>query len=260
VLGCPAGGSCHRSGPSPFAPLRGHPLTDRRHPPASRSCRRRSVLSAPVLLPVICPACGSRGAAPCARCVASMRRALPQPKPVGAASCVALLDYDGPARELVARFKYRNARAGLGWLAEGMAALVDPRSVDVVTWAPTTRARRRKRGFDQARLLAKAVARRLGVPCVSLLRRKPGAPQTGRDLASRRTGGSFQTRCSVRGRVLLIDDVVTTGATVRSATRALHNAGANEVHVVAAARTRRKTEGRGGRVAPIGEGARERSF
>src|SRR3712207_7831548 len=54
---------------------------------------------------------------------------------------------------LVARLKYRNARASLAWLARAMAALVDRRGTDVVTWVPTTPARRRQRGFDQAELL-----------------------------------------------------------------------------------------------------------
>jgi predicted amidophosphoribosyltransferase len=76
-----------------------------------------------------------------------------------------MLAYGGAGRELVARLKYRNARASVGYLARGMAALVVRGEVDVVTWAPTTPARLRARGFDQARLLARGVARRLALPC-----------------------------------------------------------------------------------------------
>jgi len=151
-------------------------------------------------------------------------------------------------RELVARLKYRNARAAAGFLATAMAALVDPGDVDVVTWAPTTAARRRRRGFDQAALLARLVARRMGRPCSPLLARPPGPPQTGRAGAARRLPRGFEARapgrCRTRpARVLLVDDVVTTGATMTAAARALRAAGATAVHGLAAARTPLKLGG-----------------
>jgi predicted amidophosphoribosyltransferase len=154
-------------------------------------------------------------------------------------SCAALLTYDGAGRELVARLKYRNARASVPFLARGMAALVTPTpGIEVVTWAPTTPARLRARGFDQARLLARAVARGLGVPCRRLLRRRAGPAQTGRGAAARYTGPAFAACGPLGGaRVLLVDDIVTTGATVAAAARALREAGATSVTVVAAART-----------------------
>jgi len=118
-----------------------------------------------------------------------------------------------------------------------MAALAPP-GVEVVTWAPTTPARVRARGFDQARLLAGAVARQLGVPCQPLLRRGSGPAQTGQGVAARHAGPAFSARQSIGGRrVLLVDDVVTTGATVVAAARALKDAGAEAGHAVAAART-----------------------
>jgi len=158
--------------------------------------------------------------------------------PVGVDWCGAPFAYEGVGRELVARLKYRNARAALPYLASAMAALVDPASIDVVTWAPTAAARRRRRGFDQAQLLARVVARRLDRPCRSVLRRLPGSPcQTGRTLAERRRGPAFDTRRSVTGRVLLVDDIVTSGATVSAAAAALRAAGADAVDVVVAART-----------------------
>jgi len=150
---------------------------------------------------------------------------------------VAALSYTGAGRELVARLKYRNARAALPALADAVAALVDGAAIDVVTWAPTSATRRRERGFDQARLLARAVARRLRRPCRSLLARTPGAPQTGRPRAERACGPNFTTTRNAPGRVLVVDDVVTTGATMLAAARALRAAGAAEVHAAAAART-----------------------
>ncbi len=184
--------------------------------------------------------CGARGAAPCGPCAAGLRRAPPLPPPAGVDSCLALLAYEGAGRELVARLKYRNARSSLPFLADGMARLAAAAAathVDVVTWAPTTVARRRKRGFDQAELLARAVARRLGVACRPLLARPPGSPQTGQPLDPRRRGPIFHATRPSPPTVLLVDDVVTSGATVTAAARALRRAGATHVHVVAAART-----------------------
>lgn len=145
-------------------------------------------------------------------------------------------------RELVARLKYRNARAVLPFLAAEMAALVDATTVDVVTWAPTAASRRRRRGFDQAELLARAVARRLGRPCRRVLRRRPGTPsQTGATLVERRHGPAFDPRRAVGGRILLVDDVVTSGATASAAAAALRAGGAVAVHMVVAARTPRRS-------------------
>jgi ComF family protein len=192
-----------------------------------------------MLLPTRCPVCGVIGPAPCGECRAALRPAASLPCPPGLDRCAALLDYEGAGREVLARLKYRNARSSLPFLADGMAALVDPATVDAVCWVPTSAARRRARGFDQAELLARAVARRLGRPARPLLRRRRGPPQTGRSVADRRAHGPrYAPRRRPPPRVLLVDDVVTTGASVAAAARALRAAGAREVQVVAGARTR----------------------
>ncbi|HEX9991703.1 MAG TPA: hypothetical protein VGB14_02120, partial [Acidimicrobiales bacterium] len=139
-----------------------------------------------MLLPSTCPVCGAPGRAPCPSCAASLHRAPPLATPPGVDRVVALLAYEGVGRELVARTKYRNRRAALPWLAAAMAALVAGIDVDLVTWVPTTPARRRRRGFDQAELLARRVAARLRLPCRPLLHRLPGPAQTGLPLAARR--------------------------------------------------------------------------
>lgn len=195
------------------------------------------------MLPTSCPVCRRAGPAPCAECVDELERAPSLPPPPGVDRCYALLSYEDGGRELVARLKYRNARSCLRWLAAAMAVLVAALRVDVVTWIPTTATRRRGRGFDQAELLARAVARCLRVPCVSLLTRGSGPPQTGRNVVERRVGPDLRfdrhrhKRKPIPPRVLLVDDVVTTGSTVAAAAAALRAAGVREVSVVAAART-----------------------
>jgi len=86
----------------------------------------------------------------------------------------AIIAYEGVGRELLARLKYRDARQAVAPLADAVAARVSAGRIDTsfigtsfidtVTWIPTTDRRRRERGFDQAELLARAVARRLGRP------------------------------------------------------------------------------------------------
>ena len=198
---------------------------------------RRSVSG--VLLAVTCPVCGAQGRAPCSRCSEELLPALSLPDPVGVDACLVLLSYEGAGRELVARLKYRNHRAALPGLARAMASLVvDPAEIDVVTWAPTTSSRRRQRGFDQAELLSRAVARQLRRPCRRLLTRLPGEAQTGRPLAERHGSPNIVPRRALCGAsVLVVDDVITSGATISAAALALRSGGAAVVTALAAART-----------------------
>lgn len=195
-----------------------------------------------MLLATSCPGCGVAGPAPCRGCVATMVRSTPVPVPPSFDRARALLAYEGAAREVVAQLKYRNARASARWLAVGLARLLPADLIelaDVVTWAPTTDLRRRSRGFDHAELLARRVARQVGLPCRSLLHRIPGPPQTGRTLAERHEGPVFVAISDLHGaHVIVIDDVITTGATMESAGRTLRAAGAGWLCALAAAHPR----------------------
>jgi predicted amidophosphoribosyltransferase len=204
------------------------------------------------LLPVACPGCGALGEAVCPTCRVALRAAPFALPPPGVDRWVAAFAYEGVARELVARAKYRNVRAVTPWLAARMcdALAADRQSdgrrprLDLVTWAPTTPAHLRARGFDPAEALARAVARRLRLPCRACLHRLPGPPQTGLPAAERRVAPRIAPRerpdvaRRVHGaQVLLVDDVATTGATLGAGAAALRCLGAGGVLALTAART-----------------------
>jgi predicted amidophosphoribosyltransferase len=202
----------------------------------------RAVVEA--VFPTVCPGCGQAAEPVCRACARTLRAPPALPPPVGVDRWLAPFAYEGVARELVARVKYRRTRATVPWLAACMARLVAAagvhRAVGLVTWPPTTTPRRRDRGFDHAELLARAVARELGLPARPTLRRRPGPPQTGRPAIARRAGPRFETRLgALPGGVLLVDDVATTGATIAAAAAALRRAGVTSVIAVTAARTPR---------------------
>jgi len=189
------------------------------------------------LLPLACPGCGRPADPVCPRCAATLRPAPFAPAPAGVDAWAAAFAYEGVARELVARVKYRRAHAATRWLADAMAPLLGPPLPATVTWAPTSAEHCRERGFDHAELLARRVARRTRRPLRRLLVRLPGPAQTGLSVDERRVGPRFSARGLVGSSVLLVDDVATTGATLAAAAAALRAAGATRVVAVTAART-----------------------
>jgi predicted amidophosphoribosyltransferase len=191
-----------------------------------------------LLLPARCPVCRRAGArGPCAPCADELPPPPALPPPPGVDRCHAVVAYADGGQAVVAALKFRAERAAVAWVAASVAARVDPAGIDVVTWAPTTPRRRRRRGGDHAERLARAVAAELGLPCRRLLVRRPGPAQAGRDALARRTGPPLVAARRAPPGVLLVDDVVTTGGTVASASRALRAAGARRVVVACAART-----------------------
>ena len=131
--------------------------------------------------------------------------------------------------------------------AELMAACVREHGLtaDLVTWVPLSRNRLRRRGYDQARLLAEEVAGRLALPCEQTLEKIRNNPaQSGTSGAEERQKnviGVYRAVTSFAGEhVLLVDDIVTTGATLSEAAKELLNAGAEQVSGLTLARTDRE--------------------
>jgi ComF family protein len=184
------------------------------------------------LRPPWCGRCGAPSDAPVDGC-----RHCP---PLALTSARAPFFYAGPARRAVHRLKFSGWRDVAAALASAMATVDELPGVDIVTWVPLARRRRAQRGYDQARSLAVALARRLDRPAARLLRRTVDtSPQARRTAAERRRAmaGVFAAVATPPPRVLLVDDVLTTGATLAAAAEALLAVGAAEVHAVAAARS-----------------------
>lgn len=155
--------------------------------------------------------------------------------------------YEGALRELIRLLKYGKIESTAQPLSRLLVrALPIDRRFDLVIAMPMHWRKRWVRGFNQAELLAKPVARRLGVKLVKNLRRCRYTPaQASLDEVQRRKSpeNSFRVRKArqiARKRVLLIDDVFTTGSTFRAAAAALKAAGATHVSVLAVARVDRR--------------------
>ena len=178
-----------------------------------------------VLLTGSCVLCGRLGEVVCPGCAGSLAAAPSLAPPLWVDECIALLDYR-TAAPLLTSLKNRHRRDLIPWLVDRLAPQAAPAAGGVVTWAPTGAARRRARGYDQAELLARALARRWGLPARELLRRGAGPAQAGRTARDRRANPAFVAPCPSPAPVVLVDDVATTGATLTAAARALRARGA----------------------------------
>lgn len=214
-------------------PLR---LLDLLVPPACWSCRGAVHAGSP-----LCPACASAltwlpGAAPCRDGSAQPTRSPSR----SITRCATPLALTGPARDLVHTLKFRSAPAVASLMAAHVvhalpAAFLDPGATIVPV--PAHPGRRRRRGYDHADALARAIAARTGQPVAPVLVRGGGrgAHQRGTGRTARLHGGALAITTSgpAPARCLLIDDVRTTGATLEACARALREAGARRVDAVA---------------------------
>ena len=208
------------------------------------------------LLPPICPGCGREGELLCQRCASPLRARLDQPpgQPLGlAASLPAPLlqlewcaPFTGPVRASVHALKYDGVRELAGPLGAAMATRwrAAGRGGEALVPVPVHRQRLRERGYDQAALLATAVGGALGLPVMAALARTEatraqhglGRAARARNVASRFVvPGPFVGAVADRW-LVLIDDVVTTGATLSACARALMEAGAMGVSALTLAR------------------------
>jgi predicted amidophosphoribosyltransferase len=219
-----------------------------------------------LLVPRRCAACGRLGATLCARCLGLVvylrgpgcaRCGAPTAWPVerclecsgrrlAFASARAAVAYHGPVRPLVAAWKERGLRALASEAADVIANTLERPGVDALAFVPPDGDRSVKRGHHPAERLAGELGDRWELPVLSLLgRTRTARPQRGLTLAERRrnVAGAFLAASRVPGRVGLVDDVYTTGATASAASSALRGAGARRVDVVTFARTVRSLHG-----------------
>ncbi|MBQ9685779.1 MAG: ComF family protein [Oscillospiraceae bacterium] len=158
--------------------------------------------------------------------------------------CAAPLLYQGTVREALLRYKFNGVTAYGRIFADFMAKSIDEIdfSCDIITWVPLSKRRLRKRGYDQAQILAEELAKRLELPCGRLLEKRiDNKPQSATgDAEKRKENARGVYACpdveAVRGkRILLVDDIVTTGATLAECARVLKAAGCAAIYAAAAA-------------------------
>ena len=210
-----------------------------------------------LILPPACAGCGSAGMLLCARCVAACR---PASDPVGrfvAADpgvvigeeltlALASHAHAGPMRKALARLKYEGAQRLARPLAAAalptMRTLLAISGPAVIVPVPVHRERRRERGYNQAELIATALGSALGLPSSDLLERvRPTTKQHRLDRAARLANlrEAFALRQGVRSvpsPVIVVDDIVTTTATLEACASILRAAGVKDVYGFALAR------------------------
>ena len=162
--------------------------------------------------------------------------------------CLSPLYYHGSVKDSLHRYKFSGATAYADIYSEFIVKCIDENQIscDSITWVPLSRRRLRKRGYDQAELLAEEIGKRLGLPPVRLLKKQRDTrPQS-------KTGSVEKRRANIADayvclhleqaagkRILLVDDIVTTGATLAEAAGVLMKAGAVEVLAATVARSMR---------------------
>jgi len=161
--------------------------------------------------------------------------------------CISPLYYRGVVRSAVLRFKFSGAVSSAAIFARMMADAVsnEPEAeFDFITWAPISKKRLKRRGYDQSKLLAAHLAENLSAELIeTLVKTRHTPPQSGLEGQARRranVSGAYEVISGVKvsgRRILIVDDILTTGATLSECSRMLLMAGAESVICVTAART-----------------------
>ncbi len=225
------------------------------------SLQRLTGAALDLAFPAACSGCGREGAPLCDGCLPALdaRLTLPGGTPIGLPADLPapLLQLEwcapfaGPVRAALHDLKYAGERR----LAEPLGAAIARRwervgtGAELVVPVPVHAERERRRGYDQATLIAAAAARRMGLPLARALERERATVaqfELGRDERAANVAGAFRLRvgdllaagAAVGRWVLLVDDVVTTGATLAACATALANGGAVGVSAIAVARER----------------------
>jgi len=206
-----------------------------------------------LLVPHSCLACGAEGRLLCSGCMAGLTGAKPlcyrcqYPAPDGRTclNCTTPLqwvrvvtNYESTAKALIWQLKLNGAQAAAGIMARRMAALLDSEEFIIVP-VPTATGRARQRGYDQAKLLGRELAKQTGLPYLDCLARHGQTHQHGANRRERlqQLEDSFRVKRKVHDkRILLIDDVMTTGATLEAAAKVLAGAGATQIEAMVFAR------------------------
>jgi ComF family protein len=149
--------------------------------------------------------------------------------------------YDGPVVEVIKQLKYQQAIAAAGIAAVWLAAILDTSQFDLIIPAPSAPGRQRQRGYNQAAAIARSLAQQTSLPYLDALGRTGETRQVGQSRQARLTQvqGTIYPKTSVlvpQARILLVDDVVTTGATLSECARVLKVLGANSVSAAVVAK------------------------
>lgn len=182
------------------------------------------------LFPLQCPSCAAWCRGVCPVCLPHFAPRSAGSVPEGLDDLWCRFAYDGAVRRLVLAAK---ATGSHGWLDEMATLLPRPRevidrNVVIVTWATGSTAHHRQRGYDPAERLARPYARSLGLRSTALLRRI-GGPQEGRSAIDRHALRFTCPQPITHPVVIVVDDVVTTGASLSAAASAVRGAGAHAV-------------------------------
>lgn len=206
-----------------------------------------------LLAPHVCIMCGSEGGLLCERCAPDATDPVParcyrcSSMTINSAVCSSCRrnsplrhvwvasQYGGPPKELIYQLKFSRTKPAAHLIALYLHETVPTLSPNtVITFVPTATSRVRQRGYDQAQLIAKTFAKYRGLPCRALLVRHGQSRQVGSDRKHRleQAVKNYQSKQEIENgtEVLLIDDILTTGATLEASAKVLQQAGAKTVN------------------------------